>query len=490
MAMQAFDDPDDLLAGTEPVPEEIRPTIHRAQLEPGEKVDTPWQPGDPLDLPTEGRPRSGRPPRAGDLFGGRTAEEVAAALPLVPLSNGQPKQIDPPPLADPEAERLDRLRYLARWVGPTTYAQQRYDAARLIVDDWPSNNPKSKRVPPAQLAHLAGCRATLDDCLERDALAATRSDECHCLGSGGYDGQVALILLDPETVGKPVWERRILYSEGLDGPMTWSRICAHCPEGRAHLEWVAEQREGLKMRHAALIQRRILGQASIPARFEHLTLATYPDQAAAGKAQSWYLRVLGEIPTPIGLNHRKSLLIHGPNRRGKTGLAIGIQKLALERGVPAVFRSLRDLLADLRRAFGADANTTFDDVLDALRSAPLLIVDDIGAERLTRGDSWVAEVLYGLLDHRCNANLPTIMTSNLGWTETDEVGRRRALAKQTLEGKAWKATDYDPEELLRYVGERLWWRIDSMTNKLPLFGPVLGYDTDPSPVYLDPSDEL
>lgn len=490
MAMAAFDDPDGILDGTDPVPEDepvagpVAPSIHKVVLEPGEKVDDPWRPGDPLDLPTEGRPKSAGPRELGSLLGGRTPEEIVAAFPKIPKWNHEPTHTDPPPPEDPVADRLDYLRYLARWCGPTAYAQAAYDQIKQIVDAWADNNPKSKKVPPAQLALLAKKRQTLDDCLERDRVQAGQPEGCHCLGTGGYDGQLVITLwsdTDP-----PV----LVYSEGLNGPMTWSRTCSFCPEGKAHLAWAAVQRSAMHIRRQVKISRRILGIANIPERYKDLTLATYPDQVAAGKVQSWYLRVIGEIPTPASANLRRSLLIHGPNRRGKTGLAIGVQKLAIERDILAVFRPLRDLLADLKRAFGKDRDTSFDDVLDALRSAPLLIMDDLGAERLTRGDTWIAEVLYGLLDHRCNANLPTIITSNLGWSETDEARRRRSLDGGSLEDKAWKSSDYDPEELLRYVGERLWWRIDSMSNKLPLFGPVLGYDDVTTPVTPDPSDEL
>lgn len=486
MAMPAFDDPDGILAGTAPVPDDEpqHPTIHRATLEPGERVDDPWRPGDPLLLPEEGRPRLNAPERALALFDGRTADEVARALTKVPAHRLEPVTVPPPPEVTAEELRLERLRGLARWAGPTEYARKAYDHARRIVDEWPSNNPKAKKVPAPQLAQLERTRRTLDDCLERDRIQETRPEGCHCLGTGGYDGQVGIALWssdDPPT---------LLYSEGMNGPLSWSRTCTACPEGRAHLAWIAEQKAQMEQRRQARISRRVLGSANIPHRFADLTLATYPDQVAAGKVQAWYLRTIGEIPTPSNVKQREGLLIHGPNRRGKTGLAIGVQKLALDRDILAVFRSLRDLLADLRRAFGRDRDTTFDEVLDALRAAPLLIIDDLGAERLSRGDSWVAEVLYGLLDHRCNARLPTILTSNLGWSESPEVRRRRALDGGTLEDRVWQASDYDPEELLDYVGERLWWRIDSMTNKLPLYGPVLGYDALPTTVPADPTDEL
>ncbi|MCP4713101.1 MAG: ATP-binding protein, partial [Planctomycetes bacterium] len=61
---------------------------------------------------------------------------------------------------------------------------------------------------------------------------------------------------------------------------------------------------------------------------------------------------------------------------------------------------------------------------EEIRNAPLLILDDLGIESPT---PWANEKLYQLLNHRYNARLPTIITTNLT-LETLELRLRSRLS--------------------------------------------------------------
>ena len=96
---------------------------------------------------------------------------------------------------------------------------------------------------------------------------------------------------------------------------------------------------------------------------------------------------------------------------GKTHLAIAIGVNLIKQGKGVKFYRTTDLLHAIRTTFrGNDINS--DQIRYAIRFAPFLIIDDLGAERLTE---WVAETFYDLIDYRyLHADrFKTIITSNL-----------------------------------------------------------------------------
>ena len=68
-----------------------------------------------------------------------------------------------------------------------------------------------------------------------------------------------------------------------------------------------------------------------------------------------------------------------------------------------------DLLDYLRATYAPDSNVTYDRGFDAIRNAEVLILDDYGAHSST---AWAEEKLFQLLNHRFNARLPTVITTN------------------------------------------------------------------------------
>ena len=70
-------------------------------------------------------------------------------------------------------------------------------------------------------------------------------------------------------------------------------------------------------------------------------------------------------------------------------------------------------------------------VLEPVRTAEILVLDDLGAEHRGRGESlaatWAEDKLYQIVDQRVVAELPTIFTTNL----------TRALIAPRLSSRMW-----------------------------------------------------
>lgn len=103
------------------------------------------------------------------------------------------------------------------------------------------------------------------------------------------------------------------------------------------------------------------------------------------------------------------LVFRGGYGCGKTHLASAIANQRLAAGSPVLFINTPDLLDHLRAAYNPSAPVTFDERFESVRSAPLLILDDLGTQANT---SWAQEKLYQIFNYRYNAALPTVVTTN------------------------------------------------------------------------------
>ena len=101
------------------------------------------------------------------------------------------------------------------------------------------------------------------------------------------------------------------------------------------------------------------------------------------------------------------LVLTGDYASGKTHLAAAIANHRAQLGDPPLFVMVPDLLDHLRATFSPNSSATFDRRFDEIRTAPLLVLDDLGTQSMT---PWVREKLYQLFNYRTNAELPTVIT--------------------------------------------------------------------------------
>ncbi|HEY7801215.1 MAG TPA: ATP-binding protein, partial [Dehalococcoidia bacterium] len=116
------------------------------------------------------------------------------------------------------------------------------------------------------------------------------------------------------------------------------------------------------------------------------------------------------------------IVLCGASGCGKTHIAAAVVNALLERGDPALFVVVPDLLDHLRAAYQPDADVRYDELFERVRSAPVLVLDDLGTQSPT---PWAQEKLFQLVNHRFNARLPTIVTTNQLPEQMDERMRTR-----------------------------------------------------------------
>ncbi len=138
------------------------------------------------------------------------------------------------------------------------------------------------------------------------------------------------------------------------------------------------------------------------------------------------------------------LVLVGKPGTGKTHLAASIANYRHAQGHPVFFVVVPDLLDYLRATYAPDSNVSYDKLFEMIRAAPLLVLDDLGAQSST---PWAQEKLYQLLNYRYNAKLPTVVTTNVSWDQIDARLRSRLLDQRLSFTLEINAPSYRHDEL-------------------------------------------
>lgn len=213
-----------------------------------------------------------------------------------------------------------------------------------------------------------------------------------------------------------------LQYKGIVHPFEQHRIIAwekpdrcQCEESQKYwIEYDMEQERKVKefaeAKERAEMQAKIdklLGKSGIKKRFLNRTFDNFNvneiNQEACGIARKYAedfknFKEKGE-----------GLYFVGGYGTGKTHFAAAISLYLIKQGIPVIFKTLIDLLAEIRKTFDDNSNVNEFEVLELYKTVDLLVIDDLGKESPTE---WSLAMLYAILNERYEACLPTIITTN------------------------------------------------------------------------------
>ncbi len=158
---------------------------------------------------------------------------------------------------------------------------------------------------------------------------------------------------------------------------------------------------------------------------EHFTFASFqPHGIGTSPASSFSIASAYRQAREFAEHPSGWLVLLGGYGCGKTHLAVAIANYNIEQGNPALFVVVPDLLDHLRAAYGPHSGTSYDERFEQIRSAPLLILDDLGTQAST---PWAQEKLFQIFNYRYNTRLPTVITTNHTLEEIDPRIRSRLV---------------------------------------------------------------
>ena len=138
-------------------------------------------------------------------------------------------------------------------------------------------------------------------------------------------------------------------------------------------------------------------------------------------------------------------IFSGPVGTGKTHLAAAIIREGLKKSDTWNYRFVEvpALLSEIRAGFNTRSS---DSPLKMIEEADLLILDDLGAEKVT---DWVREQLYLVINQRYSEMKPTVITTNDSLEELEANVSQRTVSRimDMCDGVLLTGEDYRKKRL-------------------------------------------
>lgn len=177
---------------------------------------------------------------------------------------------------------------------------------------------------------------------------------------------------------------------------------------RCGCEWreVEEQIREAQERHRRDRIEHLFSVSRLGDRFAQCRFDTFEKRPGTEKA----LQVCRKYADTFDQAEGIGVLLWGNPGTGKSHLAAAVCHALLHKGYTVVFQSVPELLGRLRDSYRDGANESERGIMRALMDADLVVLDDLGAEKLT---DWTLDTLFRIVDGRYRAKRAMIVTTNL-----------------------------------------------------------------------------
>lgn len=118
---------------------------------------------------------------------------------------------------------------------------------------------------------------------------------------------------------------------------------------------------------------------------------------------------------------KKGMLLYGPPGTGKSFFAACIANALIDKGVSARMTNFAEIVREVQSSFSGQK-----DYMDNLTMYPLLVIDDLGAERQS---DYMQEQVFAVVEERYKTGKPMIVTTNL---PLEEIANERDVKRKRI----------------------------------------------------------
>ena len=222
-------------------------------------------------------------------------------------------------------------------------------------------------------------------------------------------------------------------------------------DGREFAQPCACRRE---VASSAVGEDAFLAACRIPPRYEHCSFANFDAVTRSLEtALAQVMQYASRYPF-LGSEEGLGLLLTGDPGLGKTHLAVSVlREIVSMKCVRGQFWDFQQLIREIKSSYDPETKTTEMQVLAPVIDTDVLVLDDLGAWRIT---DWMNDTLFQIINSRYLARRPTILTTNFR-----DVPPQHAAQADQLQRK---------EFLVDRVGHRLRSRLMEMCLKIQIEG--------------------
>lgn len=221
------------------------------------------------------------------------------------------------------------------------------------------------------------------------------------------------------------------------GRKTRCPICEAENEAKRKVNEEQERQKAAQERNARFVDE-LMGESGLAPRFQGKMIRDYVTETRQQEEVVAFLKAYAAEFTPK--HSGRSLALIGNPGTGKTHLASAIVGHCIRNlHRPARFMNISKLNRLIRESKSFDAEHSESEVISALATCELLVIDEVGVQSGTDAES---RALFDVFNARYEAMKPTIFISNLGLQDFADAVGARIMSRLREDGGAVLSFDW------------------------------------------------